>query len=242
MAATAAHHLRVEDVSPKWLLPPVGGLELKRTASPQGTEHSDGVSLSCDQSPSFRCLLEQVTVGGGGKVGEDGVQLVTFALWEPKVRCPGFVLTLLLHLLRTCLCVQGSSDGAAGDGERDSEDGHLIYKSGDVIEDRCTSQVDQRVVAPHGRSNLTAINLLFRPDRGHVGGGNLWEGGAVFGPQQVKRSARSHESVTSFAVTHCLDRQRRETGRSEDHQEPGEIQGGRQSGDQRPGEDQGERS
>lgn len=188
MAATAAHHLRVEDVSPTWLLPPVGGLELKRTATPRGTEHSDGVSLSCDQSPSFRCLLEQVTVGGGGKVGEDGVQLVTFALWEPKVRCPGFVLTLLLHLLRTCLCVQGSSDGAAGDDERDSEDGHLIYKSGDVIEDRCTSQVDHRVVAPHGRSKLTAINLLFRPDRGHVGGGNLWEGGAVFGPQQVKRA------------------------------------------------------
>lgn len=35
-----------------------------------------------------------------------------------------------------CPCLSGSSDGAAGDGERDSEDGHLIYKSGDVIEDR----------------------------------------------------------------------------------------------------------
>lgn len=137
--------------------------------------------------PSGVCSNRSLSVVVGSW-GRTGVQLVTFALWEPKVRCPGFVLTLLLHLLRTCLCVQGSSDGAAGDDERDSEDGHLIYKSGDVIEDRCTSQVDHRVVASHGRSNLTAINLLFRPDRGHFGGGNLWEGGAVFGPQQVKRS------------------------------------------------------
>ncbi|XP_005946705.1 dual specificity protein kinase CLK2b [Haplochromis burtoni] len=35
-----------------------------------------------------------------------------------------------------CLCLSRRSDRAANDSERDSENGHLIYKSGDVLEDR----------------------------------------------------------------------------------------------------------
>lgn len=94
----------------------------------------------------------------------------------------GFIFTLLLHLLQMCPCVQGSNDEATGDDGRDSEDGHLIYKSGDVIKDQCTSQFDHTVDAPQGSQQPDSDNLLFRPDRGHVGRGNLWEGGAVFGP------------------------------------------------------------
>lgn len=111
---------------------------------------------------------------------------MTFALSEPEVRCPGFTSTLLLLLLRMCGCVQGSSDEAARDSERDSEDGHLIYKSGDVIQDRCASQFDHTVPRTARSQQADSDDLLFRPNRGHVGGGNLWEGGAVFGPQQVK--------------------------------------------------------
>lgn len=70
---------------------------------------------------------------------------------------PGFIFTFLLHLLQMCLCDQGSSDEATGDCERDSEDGHLIYKSGDVITDRCMSHFDHTVVAPLDRNNLTVI-------------------------------------------------------------------------------------
>ncbi|XP_070691169.1 dual specificity protein kinase CLK2b [Pempheris klunzingeri] len=35
-----------------------------------------------------------------------------------------------------CVCLPWSSDEAAGDNERDTENGHLIYKSGDILEDR----------------------------------------------------------------------------------------------------------
>ncbi|XP_008303861.1 dual specificity protein kinase CLK2-like isoform X2 [Stegastes partitus] len=35
-----------------------------------------------------------------------------------------------------CLCLSRNSDEAAGDAERDTENGHLIYQSGDVLEDR----------------------------------------------------------------------------------------------------------
>ncbi|XP_056301197.1 dual specificity protein kinase CLK2-like isoform X1 [Pseudoliparis swirei] len=35
-----------------------------------------------------------------------------------------------------CLCISRSSREAAGDNERDTENGHLIYKSGDVLDDR----------------------------------------------------------------------------------------------------------
>lgn len=96
--------------------------------------------------------LSVVAEGWGGV----GVQLVTFALWEPEVRCPGFIFSLVLHLLQTCLCAQGSSDEAAGGGERDLEDGHLIYKSGDVIEGRCTSQFDHRAAAPYRTVTATS--------------------------------------------------------------------------------------
>ncbi|KAM9353115.1 dual specificity protein kinase CLK2b [Symphorus nematophorus] len=34
-----------------------------------------------------------------------------------------------------CLCLSRRSDEAAGDNERDTENGHLIYKSGDILED-----------------------------------------------------------------------------------------------------------
>lgn len=42
----------------------------------------------------------------------------------------------------TChwFCFQCSSGEAAGNNERDTENGHLIYKSGDVLEDRCRYQ------------------------------------------------------------------------------------------------------
>lgn len=70
---------------------------------------------------------------------------------------PRIIFTLLLHLLQICCCVQGSSDESTGDSDRDSEDGHLIYKSGDVIKDRCTSHFDHRVVAPQDRNNLTVM-------------------------------------------------------------------------------------
>ncbi|XP_041649662.1 dual specificity protein kinase CLK2-like [Cheilinus undulatus] len=35
-----------------------------------------------------------------------------------------------------CLCLPRSSNEAAGDSERDTESGHLIYRNGDVLEDR----------------------------------------------------------------------------------------------------------
>lgn len=82
---------------------------------------------------------------------------MTSALYEPEVRCPGFIFTLLLHLPPMCGCVQGSSEGAAGDGERDSEDGHLIYNSGDVIKDRCTSQFEHTVFALQGCGTLSEV-------------------------------------------------------------------------------------
>lgn len=57
-----------------------------------------------------------------------------------------------------CLCFQRSSDEAAGDSERDTENGHLIYKSGDVLEDRCMYQFSLKCWQPLWKAfNCTSI-------------------------------------------------------------------------------------
>lgn len=83
-----------------------------------------------------------------------GTRRMTFQ--DPDVRChsvffswtvktgteKGWSLLRFFRFCSTChksgwLCFQRSSHEAAGDNERDTENGHLIYKSGDVLEDRC---------------------------------------------------------------------------------------------------------
>lgn len=90
---------------------------------------------------------------------------------------------------------QRSGEEAADiNNQRDTENGHLIYKNGDILVDRCRywwcEEIKSWLKYLEKSSYVLCFftNLPDRWDHGHSGGGNVWEGGAVCGPQQVTES------------------------------------------------------
>lgn len=147
------------------------------------------------------------------------------------------------------LCSQQRSINIEAENERDSKNGHLIYDSGDILEDRCRSRTSGRAGCSWNPTTQINWPLFSRWGAWHAGRGNLWESGAVSGSQQVAPPPIKH--ITGFSVWEfmgisygvtCWNTQRRKTSSSEDHQELGEIQRSSQAGDKRSGENPGQRS